>query len=336
MTDLRFLLCAVLIVACDGASADPDAGRAEDGGRTADAGRTEDAGPGEDAGRAEDAGTPPRDAGGGGDDAGRAPCGTGQPDVSTVRNTEGLVIARDGTIYFSRRGAVGRVTPDGTVDSAWASVGGGSTTVWGLALDPSNGDVYVGVPGMGVLVIGVSEPPSSRVLVAGGAPNGLTWGPDGLLYYSDFSEGHVYRVERTGGTPSRVTTSVIRGANGVAFEAGGTLLVASYMDGDLLRLTLGGSGVETGRETVVSTLGNPDGIALDSTGRIYVTDQGTGEVLRFASDGTGRTPLGTTGAPANLEFGVGALRCSDLYVTSGSGALLRIETDTTGAAVPWH
>ena len=41
-------------------------------------------------------------------------------------------------------------------------------------------------------------------------------------------------------------------------------------------------------------------------------------------------------AAANVEFGVGALPCTDIYVAS-SGSLVRYEMGTTaGAAVVWH
>lgn len=41
-------------------------------------------------------------------------------------------------------------------------------------------------------------------------------------------------------------------------------------------------------------------------------------------------------APASVEFGAGALRCADLYVAIGGGAMQRIEAVGEGAAVPWH
>lgn len=325
-TLLRFLGLALFLVACDGA-ADPDAGPTDSGASPIDAAHAIDAGT--DAGSTEDAG-------GGDPDAGTPSCGTAQPDVSSIRGTEGAIIARDGTLYFSQSGGVGRMTPDGTIDASWASVGGAGATVWGLALDAANETLFVGVPGDGVYSIDLTTaaPAPSRI-VTGGAPNGLTVGPDGMLYYSDFSAGRVYRVDPAGGTPSEVTASRIANANGVAFESAGTLLVASYSTGNLIRLTLT-DGAETARETAAMGLGAPDGLALDATGRIYVTDNGGGEVLRVNADGTGRTSL-DTGIPAAaaLEFGAGPLSCADLYVAS-SGALVRITTDSTGAAVLWH
>jgi hypothetical protein len=53
-------------------------------------------------------------------------------------------------------------------------------------------------------------------------------------------------------------------------------------------------------------------------------------------DGTTATPVATgINAPANLEFGGGALRCNRLLVTS-SGALRIVDVGQGGAPVPWR
>jgi sugar lactone lactonase YvrE len=334
---LSCLLVLSALAGCDGGSTTPDGGSTTDSGPRPDSGST-DAGR-TDGGTELDSGTP-TDAGPMGTDAGPADggtpstCGTAEPDVAMVTGTEGVVIARDGTIYFSQSGGVGRLTPDGMRNAAWASIPS-ARTVWGLALDAANEWLFVGVPGNGVFRIPLTGTPTPERIVSGGAANGLTMGPDGFLYYSDFSAGRVFRVSPDGGTPTEVTASTIASANGVAFEAAGTLLVASYSSGDLWRLTLAG-GVETGRARVARGLGAPDGLAIDAMGRIYVTDNGSGNVLRIEADGSGMTTLlrGVRAAAA-LEFGSGALRCTDLYVAS-SGAMRRYANDAEGASVPWH
>lgn len=322
-------LAAVLAVACDGE--DPvDAGGADAGPRS-DAGAGTDAGPG-DGGSELDAGG---GLDGGGSDGGTG-CGSARPDVSAITGTEGLVIARDGTIYYSQPGAVGRLTPGGSPENTWVSVGGGGT-VWGLALDAANETLYVGVPGTGVRAIDLTAgTPSATTVAAGGAPNGLTMGPDGALYYSDFSAGRVYRL-MPGSTPTEVTASPIASANGVMFMDDGTLLVASYATGDLHRLTLSG-GAEASRVTFASGLGSADGLARDADGNVYVGSQSSGGRL-IRLDPTGGSPMtlqmGVSGI-ANVEFGAGPLDCTDLYITSG-GPMQRYEMgDVPGAAVPWH
>jgi hypothetical protein len=327
------LACALVLLGCDGGT-EIDAGRSDAGPIDAggdDAGRF-DAGDEIDAGSEVDAGDLA--------DAGPVgPCGTARPSLTGITGTEGLVIARDGTIYFSRSRAVGRLVPGGTVEPSFVSISG-EDTIWGLALDAANETLYVAIPGSGVRQIDLTAAtPTAEpfVTAATQAPNGITVGPDGFVYYSDFGGGRVYRVDPADGSArTEVTTAVIRQANGVAFEPAGTLLVASYQDGTLTRLTLSAAGVETGRTTVTSDLGSPDGVVVAADGTIFVGDQGLARGVYRVSGGT-VTPVQTgLSAPASVEFGAGALDCDDLYVAIGGGTLVRIDDVGPGAAVPWH
>lgn len=278
--------------------------------------------------------TPGTDGGGGG-----GCTGTARPDVSAIRGTEGLIVARDGTIYYSQSGAVGRLAPGGSPENDWVSLPGSSGTVWGIALDAANETLYVGSPSAGTIYsvdLTAATPAATAFVTSAGQPNGLTVGPDGALYYSNFGGGRVMRVEATGGTPTQVTTSGIPGANGVAFDTDGTLLVCSYSTGNLFRLTLT-SGAETGRTMAATGLGAPDGVALDANGDFWVTDNGAGRVL-FVDRDTGMVNpvMPGIGSAASLDFGAGALRCGDLYVSS-SGAMRRLEdVGVDGADVLWH
>lgn len=263
-------------------------------------------------------------------------CGTERPTISGIRGTEGLVIGPDGTIYYSQSGAVGRLTPGGSAEARWVTLQGAST-VWGLALDTERQRLYVGSPAtMSIFVVDLAATPptATRFLGSAGQPNGLTMGPDGILFYSDFGGGHVYRVTPEG-MRTQVTMSRIAGANGVAFGPDGMLYVDSYQAGTLLRLTLT-DGRESARQTVASGLGSPDGLAFDADGRIYVGDN-RGRLIRLDADGSNPEVLGMgISAAANVEFGAGALPCTDIYVASG-GTLFRYTMGTTrGASVPWH
>lgn len=272
-------------------------------------------------------------------DAGPSPtCGTERPTISAVRGTEGLVIAADGTIYFSQARAVGRVRPGMPPEATWATLPMAASTVWGLALDVANNRLYVGSPATGTIyaVDVTADAPTGTVYLSGaGSPNGLTMGPDGALYYTNFSgSGHVYRV--VDGMRAQVTTASISQPNGLAFHRDGSLYVESYATGTLFKLTLSGNR-ETARETVATGLGNPDGLAFDAMDRIYVGDNGGGRLIRLDADGSNPEVLRTgIAAAANVEFGSGALPCTDIYVASRN-ALVRYEMgDTNGARVPWH
>ncbi len=107
----------------------------------------------------------------------------------------------------------------------------------------------------------------------------------------------------------------------------GNLLVLSYAQGRLYRLTLT-DGAETGRTMLAMGLGSADGLALDAAGNIYVTDQGGSRRLIRLSP-PGQTPKTSSGlpSPANIEFGYGALSCTDIYVATGGGPPLRGRDD---------
>lgn len=331
------LAAASLAIACgEGDPSSDDAGTepADSGTTPVDSGSTVDAGGDEDAGGGPvDSGTPPLDASSG-------TCGGARPTITGITGTEGLVIGRDGTIYYSQAGGVGRLVPGGAPEDDWVRISGAST-VWGMVPDAANETLYVGSPATGTIYaidLTAASPAAAPFLTGAGAPNGLTMGPDGALYYSDFGGNRVYRVALGGatGTRTQVTASPISGANGVAFLPDGTLLVASYGRGNLIRLTLT-DGAETGRTTFATGLGAPDGVAVDADGRVYVTDNAGGRLIRLEADGTGPMTLMTgISAAASVEFGAGALDCEDVYVAS-SGAARRYEDGTVaGAAVPWH
>jgi sugar lactone lactonase YvrE len=271
-------------------------------------------------------------------DAGPSPCGTQRPSVGNITGTEGLVIAVDGTIYYSQRGFVGRLRLGGTPENHWVATGAASSTIWGIALDVPHHRLYVGNPSSGqvfTIDLTAATPTAVALSFSAGQPNGLTMGPDGAMYYSDFGGGHVYRVDDAGAR-TRVTTSVIHQANGVAFGSDGRLYVDSYGDGTVVALTLSG-GMETARAVVATGLGNPDGLAFDAIGRIYVTNNSAGILYRVNADGTNRTML-ASGLPAaaNIEFGAGPLNCRDIYVANSGPLGHYMMGDQPGADVPWH
>jgi len=306
---------AILLAACGGddVAATIDASATIDGGDDIDGGVDPDAEPG---------------------------CATGVAPVAMISGTEGIAIAADGTVYFSQTGHVGRWVPGAAnPEPTWVALTG-TQTVWGVAIDAA-GLVYAASPPrvsaarngtIWRIDPAAATPTAAELYVSPGTtdrPNGLTIGPDGAAYYSDFQGGHVYRVDSSGNR-TVVTATTIGQPNGVLFDADGTMLVLAYGTGNIHRLTLTAN-QETGRVLAGDIAGNPDGLARDDQGRYYVTDNGGGEVLRFDAAFTNppESLLDNVGAAANMAFGRGALGCHDLYVTS-SGALRRIDAGATG------
>lgn len=269
--------------------------------------------------------------GAGGADAGAVPCGDGVLPVDEVTGTHGIAIGPDGTLYYSQDGAVGRVAPGESVNNAWVDLPGtGATT--GLALDAKASTLYVASPSnAAIYAIDLSAAaPSATLLYTGAqAPDGLTVGPDGAVYYSDSGEGRVYRVDPGSGARAEVTATPLPMAKGILFESATSLLVVGYDNGGgLWRLTLDAQSTETGRKLLyfMGTLPHPDGIGRDSLGRVWYTADGLGYV--GADFSQGYHVLEVPGA-GDIAFGKGALLCTDVYAAS-SGKLARYNADAPG------
>jgi len=266
-------------------------------------------------------------------------CGTARPNLEAIPNAEGLVVAPDGTVYFSQpfRGQntqfLGRYRPpyDRAPELRWVDMGGNAL---GIMLDPQRRVLYAGSRTLKKLLkVTLAEPEVVSALadVEEGI-NGLTMGENGDVYYSDQGGGQLYRVAPDG-AKSRVTTQPITEPNGIAFGPDGRLYVVSWTTTDVTRLTLR-NGQETERE-VFTTLPQikGDGIAFDSKGRVYVTASST--LYEITPDGKTVKALGPT-AGANIDFGAGALSCSDMYIAGVGQGIRMFPHDGPGLDVPWH
>jgi sugar lactone lactonase YvrE len=256
------------------------------------------------------------------------------PGLESVTDSEGLAIDADGTVYFSQPSAVGRLTPAGKLDKEWAKLPG-ATKVWGVAIDRPHQCLYVGSPATNIVYKATlgDAPTVTTLVAAAGNPNGLTIGPDGALYYSDYAPaGDIYRVTADG-TRTKVTTATFPRPNGVAFGPDGALYVDLYEVGAVVRLTLA-DGKETARADFIpaGTVDKADGLAFDAAGNAYI---GWGEgVSRATPDGKSLTRL-SKGKTANVEFGAGTIPAKDLYAVTDK-KVVRITNDVAGATVPWH
>ena len=175
----------------------------------------------------------------------------------------------------------------------------------------------------------ISDPPVVSNLVDVEATiNGVTLGEDGAVYYTDQGSGQVYRVTAEG-AKTQVTTSPVSDANGIAFGPDGGLYVLTYVAAQVTRLTVV-AGKETARTALATITGgrNADGIAFDASGNLYVTATG---LFKISANGQTQSALscGTVGS-ANVDFGAGALACTDIY-SAGNGGLFRCANATAGA-----
>ncbi len=120
------------------------------------------------------------------------------------------------------------------------------------------------------------------------ASGGVTYGPDRMLYVSDFGPQlgpseqptSVYRVNPATGEYT-VFASGFDGASGAAFDAEGNFYQAEPRGNKVTRINQDGS-----REIVADNLNIPVGVQLDNNSNIYVCNCGTNEILKFDVSGT--------------------------------------------------
>ena len=132
-----------------------------------------------------------------------------------------------------------------------------------------------------------------------GHPDDMAWGPHGSIYFSDFGNGAVDRLDPSG------RLSVVAGGlgtpEGIAVRPDGTLIVVDQRPGQLLRLDPG-----TGATTVLVTIANPLGLlGIDSIrrdrrdGSLVVPDSPNGRLLRIGRSGTVRVIARGLGRPVD-------------------------------------
>lgn len=118
-----------------------------------------------------------------------------------------------------------------------------------------------------------------------GAPDDLSWGPHGSVYFSDFGDNAVNRLDPDGHVA--VVWRGLRGPEGIVVQPDGSLVVAEQVTNRILHISLARH-----RQQVLATIPNPggglgiDGIARDpGDGSLVVPNAPSGTVLRVAMSG---------------------------------------------------
>lgn len=263
-------------------------------------------------------------------------CGSERPDISSVNAARGVVIAADGTIYFSQFNAVGRRRPGMAPELRWVVFPSAVTSVLALALDATRHRLYAASTIGTIYSLDLDlDVPTTEVYATGvPSPAGMAVTPDGELYVvENYNNGSVFYVIRGRVYPM---TNRLLFAAGLVIEPDGSLLVAVSSDGTLVRIHLADHH-EVDRAVIATGLGNPSGLATDVAGRIYVSDNGGRRLLRVDADGRNlQVLLSGIPGPMDLAFGTGALPCTDLYIGSTLTFMRYERGDTPGAPVSGH
>jgi gluconolactonase len=224
--------------------------------------------------------------------------------IDTGGGPNGLACSADGTLYVAQNGGV------------WGASG---------AAEP------------GVQVIKGS---SVDYLVEGlGAPNDLTFGPDGRLWITDTRgefdistpgaglPGYVYATDVVSGATQQVVDDGPVFINGLGFDADGSrLLVTATLSSQLLSYVVG----EWVSPELVHTFadGWPDGMAVSARGDYWValTVADRIDVVDTWGRGVAEIALPAGSLPTNVC--IGGRRSNELFVTAAHmQALLRIRFD---------
>jgi hypothetical protein len=308
---------------------------------------TSDRPPGEtggDSGAAMD--TAPAEAGG--DTVVSGGCGTERPNLAAITNSDSVAVGPDGTLYFSQvamaDGFVGRMRPGGAaVEKQWVRVPMGAR-IYGLAVDTGRRRLYV-ASSSGKAIhwvdLSVPMPMLQNLVTALGNPNDIAVAKNGDVYFSDQGDNQIHKVTPAGvrTVASRTAVGPVYRPAGLAFGADGGLYVGTSTSGPILRMEMA-NGVEASRRSYGHYIGWGNGLVFDERGRLYLSTtvsamaNAEARVVRIATDDSGAIQIVGGRNFGAMAFGRGALNCSDLYIASSSGPLIRFESDARGLPLP--
>ena len=231
-------------------------------------------------------------------------------------NIQTSFIAMDASnnLYVTNKinSTISKITPNGTVTQAWASLGAGSNP-YGITIDAA-GNLYTvnrGTPGpYTVSKITPTSDGSSGTVIQTWASLGaeaytISVDASGNLYVPYISNNKIAKiVPANGGATGNITNpwvTLATGANpfSISFDASGNIYSANS-NNTISKITP--AGVVTQAWATLAASSNPQFMVFDPTGNMYVSCWGTSTVSKINSSGTVTNvwSLGTSVWPAGI------------------------------------
>ncbi len=213
--------------------------------------------------------------------------------------------------------------------------GGSVTTVASLPSFPlgvrldNEGNLFIAVVGSGVWKVPASGGSAFQVASGPGLWNGLAFDHRGNLFVSDsgggWSGGALLKGTTAPGPCGLVHPAVPSfgplGANGIAFNKHGDMLVANTDLGEIIRIPTNPDG-SAGAASVLSgpscSLWGADGVSMDNADNLYVAANSKGQIDRV--DEGGHVQVLAAGDPlsfpSDIAFGTGLGDRKDIFISN--------------------
>lgn len=282
----------------------------------------------------------------------RVPPATASPAPNTLSAPRGVALDSTGNVYVADSGN-GRILrfsqalsiPNGgTFDSAngtYSPISTGTPVITGLsspggvAVNPTNGDIYVADTGNnqvkrfntnGVLQFTWGDAGMSAGGEDSGDPtygNGRLCGPQGIyvasngvVYVADTGSNVIRQISGTVMTTLTTPAAIapLNGPRAVTTIGGTNLVVADTANHRLVVMSgafgavLAGNGVAVSADGVglSASFNEPSGITQDGYGNLYVSDAGSHRIRRVTSFGEVQTIAGSVAGSLNNDIGTSA------------------------------
>lgn len=236
-----------------------------------------------------------------------------------------------GDYYRRARGEIIARRPDGQERVLFTTPLGSTAGVMAIAPD---GTLYMTSNGHTPAIWRITPGGAATriaTLPTGAWPNGLDFGPDGMLYTPDSSLAQIWRIDPATGRAAvvlrdrrlaaRPFIALAPGANGLRF-AGRDLIITVSDSTEVLKYTLGQDGHLAAPKRIARGIAGDD-FAIGRDGSLFITTHPYNTLVRITPDGR-RTiiadaRLNIVGA-TDASFGRGPADRDTLYVATDGGA----------------